>query len=174
MVCNLTIGRPRYVAVESAMRDILAQSERTREQLIALADDDARAYDAVSASYRLPRSTEEERAARFQAIQQALTRAAGPPLTVMEACRSLIPLCLQIAAHGNSTVVSDAGVATDLAVAGVRSSIINVRVNLAEIADDRFVAASEGRIAAVEAGLADDYDRAIAIVRAKLAPKARS
>lgn len=172
MVCNLTIGRPRYSGVDAAMRDILARSEQIRRSLTALADDDAAAYADVAGAYRLPRSDEAEKAARAEAIQRALIRAAGPPLAVMKECRALVPLCLQVAAHGNATVASDAGVAAELAVAGVRASVLNVRVNLAEITDAEFVARAEEEIAAAESGLQEDLDRAIAIVRAKLAPKA--
>ncbi len=171
MVCNLTIGRPRYGSVEAAMRDILTRSEQIRQSLIALAEDDAVAYTAVAAAYRLPRSDEAETAARAEAIQRALIRAAGPPLAVMKECSSLVPLCLQVAAHGNATVASDAGVAAELAAAGVRASILNVRINLAQITDAEFVARTEDEIAAAESGLQENLDRAIAIVRAKLAPK---
>jgi len=172
MVCNLTIGRPRYAGVEAAMRDILTRSEQIRQNLIALADDDAAAYAEVVAAYRLPRSDEAEKAARAEAIQRALVRAAVPPLAVTKECRSLVPLCLQVAAHGNVAVVSDAGVAAELAAAGVRASILNVRINLAEIKDAEFVAKTEDDLAAAERGLQEDLDRAISIVRAKLAPKA--
>ncbi len=174
MVANLTIGRPRYATVDAAMRTILTRSETARRELQRLADADARAYGAVAAAYRLPRDDAAARAVRAEAIQRALAEAAGPPLAVMEVCRSLLPLCLQVAAHGNPTVVSDAGVAGELAVAGVRSSIVNVRVNLAELKDAGFVARAEERIAAAEVDLAADLDRLVAIVRAKLAPKVGS
>ncbi len=174
MVCNLTIGRPRYANVEAAMRQILARSEQIRQNLVALAEEDAAAYADVAAAYRLPRASEAEKAARADAIQHALVRAVGPPLAVMKECRTLVPLCLQVAAHGNVAVVSDAGVAAELAAAGVHASILNVRVNLAEIRDAAFVAQTETEIATVESGLEDELDRAIGIVRAKLAPKAAS
>ncbi len=172
MVCNLTIGRPRYAHAETAMRQILARSEEIRQNLAALAEADAAAYADVAAAYRLPRASETEKAARADAIQHALIRAAGPPLAVMKECRSLVPLCLQVAAHGNATVVSDAGVAAELAAASVRASILNVRINLAEIRDAQFVAQTEKEIASAEDGLEEELDRTIGIVRAKLAPKA--
>lgn len=173
MVCNLTIGRPRYSAVEMALQEIMSRSEKARQHLLALADADAAAYSAVAAAYRLPRADEAERVARLDAIQRALVQAAEPPLAVMQESRSLIPLCLEIAAHGNVAVVSDAGVAVELAAAAVCSSILNVRINLAQIKDERFVAQSEEAIAAAEGGLQDEIDRTIGIVRAKIAPKVK-
>ena len=174
MVCNLTVGRPKYAEVDAMIRDVLAGSEAARLRLIALADADAAAYAVVSEAYRLPRSSDDERAIRAEAIQRALVQAAEPPLAAMKDCRALIPLCLQVAAHGNAAVVSDAGVAVELAAAGVRSSILNLRINLSQIKDDAFVSRSEADIRAVEIGLQDEIDRTIGIVRAKLAPKVKS
>ena len=172
MVCNLTIGRPRYVAVDVAMRIILEQAEALRLELTRLAEDDVRAYTGVSAAYRLPRATETDRETRQNAIQLALREASLPPLASMVAARQILPLSLQVAAHGNATVVSDAGVAGELAVAGVRSSIVNVRANLTDLKDDEYVVEARRRIALAEEGLADDLHRLAAIVRAKLTPRA--
>lgn len=173
MVCNLTIGRPRYAAVESAMQQILTQSETARERLLALADADANAYAAVNAAYRLGKATEAERTTRIATIQAALEQAAAPPLAVLRESRSLLPLSLEVAAHGNTNVVSDAAVAAELAAVAVRASVINVRVNLAAATNSAFIAQCEEEIARAESGLQDDLDRTIAIVRGKLAPKAQ-
>jgi len=173
MVCNLTVGRPRYAEVETTLREVLARSDAARERLVALADDDAAAYSIVAEAFRLPRSDEDARARRAAAIQSALVQAAKPPLSVMKECRSLVPLCLEAAAHGNAAVVSDAGVAVELAAAALRSSIINLRVNLSQIKDQAFVSASEGEIQTVEEGLQDEIDRTIGIVRAKIAPRSK-
>jgi formiminotetrahydrofolate cyclodeaminase len=172
MVCNLTIGRPRYAAVEAAMQHIRSESEAARHRLLALADEDAAAYAAVAAALRLPRADEAARAARTAALQRALEAAARPPLETMRLARSLVPLALQVAAHGNANVVSDAGVAAELGAAAVRGSALNVRVNLADLKNAAFVAQAEAEIAAAEVGLADDLARVVAIVRANLAPKA--
>jgi formiminotetrahydrofolate cyclodeaminase len=171
MVCNLTIGRPRYASLDAAMRAILAESEAARARLVRLADDDAAAFTAVASAYRLPRSTEEERATRHRAVQAALIGASAPPLATVHACRALLPLALQVAAHGNSTVVGDAGVAAELAVAAARSSFHLLRLNLAAIDDPAFVSEGERELAAAENGLADDLNRVVAIVRAKQARK---
>jgi len=171
MVCNLTIGRPRYARVEAAMREILAHSEEARARLTALIDEDAAAYQRVAAALRLPRATDAERAARTEAIQQALQQAVSPPLETMRLARALLPLCLEVAAHGNPNVVSDAGVAAELAAAAVRAASLNVRINLMDLADADAVARSTAEAAAIEAGLQEELDRTIGIVRAKTAPR---
>lgn len=173
MVANLTLGRPKFAEVEPTMRQVVIESERIRGRLTELADEDARAYAQVAAAYRQPRASAGERAARVAAIQQALAGAIQPPLEAMELCRSLFALCLQVAAHGNPNVVSDAGVAAELAAAGTRGSILNIQVNLAELTDEDLIARSQARVDATETGLDEDLNRVIGIVRAKLAPKAK-
>ncbi|HLZ10204.1 MAG TPA: cyclodeaminase/cyclohydrolase family protein [Chloroflexota bacterium] len=171
MVCNLTIGRPRYASVEAAMRVILGEAEALRLELTRLAEDDVRAFTGVGAAYRLPRDTEAAREARQNAIQLALRDASLPPLASMVAARQVLPLSLKVAAHGNVNVVSDAGVAGELAAAGVRASIVNVRANLTNLKDAEYVLESRRRIALAEESLADDLNRLAAIVRAKLTPR---
>jgi len=174
MVCNLTVGRPRYADVDAAMQAIRGRSESARARLVALADADARAYGAVAAAYRLPRATADERSRRVAAIQTALVGAAQPPLEAMDVSRTLVTLALETAAHGNSTVASDAGVAADLAAAAVRASATMVRANLAELTDPALLADYSARIDVAEAGLTVDLDRIAAVLRAKLAPKVKS
>jgi formiminotetrahydrofolate cyclodeaminase len=173
MVANLTLGRPRYQAVEPEMRRIVVQSEELRLRLETLAADDVAAYARVAAAYKLPRGSDEERAQRHAAIQLALQAATAPPLATLQTCRAILPLALEAAAHGNVNVVSDAGVAAELAAAGVQSSRFNVEVNLSAIADEQFVARIHAEVVAAAAGLDDSLDRVRGIVRAKLSPQAK-
>src|ERR1035437_6752933 len=103
MVCNLTIGRPRYAAVDAAMQRILGKAAALRQAFTQLADEDARAYAGGAAAYHLPKGTDQDRARRLVAIQDGLRAASIPPLAAMEACRAILPLSLQVAAHGNPT-----------------------------------------------------------------------
>lgn len=173
MVCNLTIGRPRYAAVEAELRETLRRADEARHRLLALAEEDARAYGEVAAAYKLPRGTSDERADRDVAVQGALKRAVEPPLEVMAVCRGVLPLSLVAAARGNPNVASDAGCAAEIAAAGVRAAVLNVGINLSELRDLAFVAAREEMIASSVDKLEDDVDRVIALVRARIAAKAR-
>src|SRR5579884_2042491 len=58
MVANFTVGRPKYAEVEAGMRAIVARARTMRERLLALAEDDERAYAQVSAAYKRPKATE--------------------------------------------------------------------------------------------------------------------
>ena len=63
MVARVTIGKKRYAAVEETMQQALVRAEALRSRLQTLIEEDASAFDAVSAAYRLPKASAEEQAA---------------------------------------------------------------------------------------------------------------
>jgi formiminotetrahydrofolate cyclodeaminase len=140
MVLNFTVGREKYAAFEEEMQEYLRQSESHRAALLALVDEDAQAFDAVAATYSMPRKTDEEKAARTAAMQSALKGAAQVPYTIAEHCLSLLHMTRPIAEQGNPNVVSDAATAAHLAFAALLSALVNVNINLKFIKDEAFVA----------------------------------
>lgn len=139
MVCNLTIGKEKFAGVEPQMKEILAKTEYLRAQLTAMMAEDVDAFDGVMAAYRLPKATDEEKAARTAAIQEASKKATLVPLAAARACAEVIDLCRPTAEMGNPNVVSDAGVAVLCAQAGLKSAALNVLINLGAIKDEAFV-----------------------------------
>lgn len=151
MVANFTIGAKKYAEVEAEMRGYLAQSEALRVELLALADADVAAFNGVSACYALPKTTDEEKAARTEALQRALLEAARVPLRTAERCLEVIELAAPVGAKGNPNVVSDAAVAIYLAEGALRAAMINVNINLKFIKDSDFVAETAARRDAIAA-----------------------
>lgn len=139
MVCNLTIGKERFAAVEDRMEEILNKSELLRAKLTDLMQEDVVAFNAVMAAYRLPKATPSERAIRSAAIEDAAKTAALVPLTTAYACAEVIELSQPAAEMGNPNVVSDAGVAALCAQAGLKGAALNVLINLGMIKDEGFV-----------------------------------
>src|SRR4051812_33527548 len=92
MTARLTEGRKQYEAVQAAIADLAAASDRAREALVDLADADAAAYAAVVAAMRLPRTDDAERAARTTALQAALVEATQVPATVVQRCLDVLTL----------------------------------------------------------------------------------
>ncbi len=158
MVINFTVGKKKYADVEEEMRGYLAQSEALRVALLAAVDDDAAAFDAVAATYGMPKETDEEKAARTAALQAALKHAAAVPFDVAEKCLAIIKLTAPVGAKGNSNVVSDAATALYLAFAALKSALVNVNINLKFIKDEQFVGEWAARVgnllAETEAGYA--------------------
>lgn len=138
MVCNLTVGKKNYEAVEAEMAAVLARAETLRAQSMDLIRADIEAFDRVMAAYALPRETEEDKAARSAAIQEALKAATEPPLACARLCVDIIDLSRVAAAKGNRNVVSDAGVAVMAAHAALKSAALNVYVNAKSMKDEEF------------------------------------
>lgn len=136
MVCNLTIGRPRYAAHEQTMREALEQSERHRREAVELAATDAEAFTAVTTAYRLPKGTDEEKAARSTAIQAALVTAADVPVRTARLATSVLDLARRIRPGANVNVLSDVAVAAVSARAALQSAAVNIEVNRAAMTDE--------------------------------------
>lgn len=135
MVCNLTIGKPKYAEHEAVMREALAEAERLRAEAITLAEDDAEAFSGVVAAYKLPKGTDEEKAARTAAIQAGLAEAAEVPLAVAKVAAQVIRLSGRILDGSNPNVLSDVAVAASSAKSALESAALNVDINLVSIKD---------------------------------------
>ena len=138
MVGNLTAGKKGYESVDRSMRDLVAQSDRLRSELVRLADEDVRVFGEVMAAYRMPRGDDGERAARRAAIQRALLDATEAPLELARVCSEVIELAATAAEEGNTNVVSDAGVGVVAAHAALRAAALNVWINAGSIEDREF------------------------------------
>jgi formiminotetrahydrofolate cyclodeaminase len=136
MVCNLTIGKPRYAEHEATMLAARAEAEKARVTALALADEDAVAFGAVSAAYKLPKDTDEAKAARSAAIQAALRGAADVPLRTAAVAAEVVSLCARILDGANVNVLSDVAVAAASARAALASADINVWVNAQSMTDE--------------------------------------
>jgi len=152
MVCNLTVGKKKYTDVEEDIKGILERSEGLRHRLVDLLQADVEAYTAVSQAMKMPRATDEEKAVRQEAMQEALKKATEVPLQVAEACVQVIALCQPAAEKGNKNAVSDAGVAILMAEAGLRSAALNVLINLGWIEDQSFTAEKQRQLDDLLAG----------------------
>lgn len=136
MVAELTIGRPAYAEHEATVRRLRFDALDRRAELLSLAQEDATAYDVVVRARHLPKDSESERAARTDALQKAMREAARIPLRAAVVASEVLDLAERIAPIGNRNAASDAGVAAQLAAAGLRGALLNVGINLPYLADD--------------------------------------
>ena len=139
MVCNLTIGKKKYAAVEEEMKKILLQTEEMRGIFTALIDKDTEAFNKVMEAFSLPKETEPQKALRSAAIREATKEATNVPLEVMKHCIDALALVQQVAAAGNVNSISDAGVSAHMLHAAVEGAALNVRINLNNLNDSEFV-----------------------------------
>ncbi len=135
MVGSLTVGKKKFAAVESEMTDAMTRLDGIIEGFLALADDDARAFDTYMEAWRLPRTTDEEKTTRKAALRTAALTACDPPLRTVRLTDELLPLIGFVAEKGNPHAVSDAGAAAILAAAAARTAALNIRINLPSVAE---------------------------------------
>ena len=135
MVCNLTIGKPAFAEHEDVMIEARDRAGAIRGAAVDLAAEDAEAFDAVIAGYRLPRETDAEVEARKEAIQAALATAADVPRRTAAAASEVLDLAERIVPGANPNVVSDAAAAAGAARGALQASLVNIDANRASIAD---------------------------------------
>jgi formiminotetrahydrofolate cyclodeaminase len=150
MVARYTTGE-RYAAHQVMISRIITEVDELRGIALRLAEADADAFTAVADAYQLPRSTDEERAARSAAVGQALVTAAWPPAQVIGVAGMVVDLAGALVTIGNRNVISDVAAAAEAARAAAATARVNVEINLAGISDEQ---ASLEMIA--ETGKADD------------------
>lgn len=168
MVCNLTLGKAKYAAVEGDMLNLLEAAERARASLTALIAEDVVVFDQVMAAYGLPKGTDAEQQQRSAAIQSALQAATDVPLACARGCAEVMRLSGRAAEQGNLNVISDAGVAVMAAYAGLQSAALNVYINAGAIQDADFVARSVAEIERLVAEGERAVQSVYALVKSKL------
>jgi formiminotetrahydrofolate cyclodeaminase len=152
MVCNLTIGKPKYAEVETEMQALLEKSEILREELTGMIKADVEVFNRLMATYALPKETDDEKVARSVAIQVVLKDATEVPLVCAKACAEVIALSRIAAEKGSSAVISDAGVAVMSGYAALKSAALNVYINAASLKDRDFAEAKLAELNAVLVG----------------------
>ena len=146
MVVGLARGKTGYEGVEVELAQIETRGKVIQRRLESLIDEDARAYEAVIAAMRMPKSSEKEKAARVGAMQAAYRKATEVPLETMDRCVEALELAEAAVKKGNRSATTDAAVAILLAEAAIRGASLNCAVNLASIRDETFRSNAEERV----------------------------
>ena len=168
MVCNLTIGKPKYAEVEADMRLLLAEAEALRQVLTGMIKADIDVFDKLMACYALPKAGEAEKAYRTGQIQAVLKEATQVPLDCARACAQAIDLSRKAAEKGNLGVISDAGVAAMAGYGGLKSAALNVYVNAAGLKDREFAEARLAELQAIASDAEIAAEAAYQLVKSKL------
>jgi formiminotetrahydrofolate cyclodeaminase len=168
MVCNLTIGKPKYAEVETELQALLAEAEVLRETLTGMIKADVDVFNQLMACYGLPKTSEEEKAHRSALIQLALRDATEVPLQCAKACAKAITLSRIAAEKGNLGVISDAGVAVMAAYAGLKSAALNVYINAGSLKDRAFAESKLAELQSIVQGADAESEQVYQIVKAKL------
>jgi glutamate formiminotransferase/formiminotetrahydrofolate cyclodeaminase len=135
---------------DPALREYIAEMDNLRTDFLRLVDDDSAAYARVAEAMKLPKTTDDEKKARVERLQNALLAASRVPLELAKTSRRLLHACERGLEKAPSAAVSDIGVGALMAEAALRGAAMNVMINLASVRDRAQVKA-----------LSEDLDRAL-------------
>lgn len=135
MVANLSAHKRGWDDRWKEFSDQAVKGQDIMERLLKLVDEDTAAFAKIMNVFSMPKGTEEEKAARAEAMEKATLYATQIPLRTMQTALEAMPLALEMARKGNPASASDAGVGAIAALAAVKGAQLNVRINAAGLKD---------------------------------------
>jgi formiminotetrahydrofolate cyclodeaminase len=126
MVAAYTVGRPKFATVATRAQELATRLQRAATLLSELVDEDAAAYEVLSAALKLNRADPQ----RTERVARAAALAAQVPLQSAAACAAVITDLAELQQIGNPNLASDAAAAGHLARAALAAAAANVRANL--------------------------------------------
>ncbi|MBR4166693.1 MAG: glutamate formimidoyltransferase [Bacteroidales bacterium] len=140
MVANLSSHKRGWDDRWKEFSDWAVKGQAVMKELVGLVDEDTAAFDRIMAAFGMPKGSEEEKAVRAQAIEDATLYASQVPLRTMKASFKVFELARAMAAEGNPNSVSDAGVGALAARSAVLGACLNVKINAVGLKDKAMAA----------------------------------
>jgi formiminotetrahydrofolate cyclodeaminase len=169
MVANLTLGKPGYESSAGEITDALQKLETLRKDILNIVEEDTQAFNRVSASYQLSKESGTQKLERSKAIQDSLKGATQVPLRLTRKCSSALDLMKTLAAKGNPSASSDAGVGALMLYAGLMGASLNVEINLGGMKDQDFAARTRKELEGNTAFAAEKLKDILATCRSRMA-----
>lgn len=151
MVANLSAHKRGWDDRWKEFSDWAERGQDVMERLLRLVDEDTEAFAKIMDVFSMPKGTEEEKAARAEAMEKATLYASRVPLKTMQTAMEAMPVALAMARIGNPASASDAGVGAIAALAAVRGAHLNVRINAAGLKDRALATELTDEAARIEA-----------------------
>ena len=136
MVCDLTLGKEKYAEYQDVCSEAKAKASDLYSKLVASIDKDTEAFNLVSAAFKMPKGTDEEKAARSKAIADGTLVATEVPFETMMLCAEGLKVTEMIVGKSNPNAASDLGVAALNLLSGVKGAWLNVLINLPGVKDE--------------------------------------
>lgn len=169
MVANLTGGKAAYDEEWEKFSDVAVKGQALKDELLRLVDEDTNAFNMIMNAFGMPKKTDEEKAARSAAIQEATKFATEVPFRTMQKCFEAFEICGAMVEWGNPASVTDGGVGALAARSGVMGAHLNVKINASSLKDEAFKADILAKAAAIEAEAIKREAEIIKMVNEKIA-----
>jgi glutamate formiminotransferase/formiminotetrahydrofolate cyclodeaminase len=168
MVANLSAGKRGWDDKIQYFSDWAVKAQQLKDELLLLVDEDTAAFNKVMDAFALPKSSQEEKAARTSAIETATKYAAEIPLKVMETSFKSYELLADMADKGNPASVSDVGVGALATRACIEGAALNVRINLGQLKDEKFKSELQEKIRSLSSDSNSRFEEINRIVESKI------
>jgi glutamate formiminotransferase/formiminotetrahydrofolate cyclodeaminase len=168
MVANLSAGKRGWDDKLEYFSDWAVKAQQLKDELLSLVDEDTAAFNKVMDAFALPKESAEEKAARSRAIEEATKYAAEVPLKVMETASKSYELLSEMADKGNPASISDVGVGALATRACIEGAVLNVRINLGQLKDEKFKTALANKVQEISESSDTQSKKVSEIVESKL------
>ena len=168
MVANLTGGKAAYDDEWEKFSDIAVKGQALKTELLHLVDEDTNAFNKIMNAFGLPKKTDEEKAARTAAIQEATKFATEVPFHTMQKSFEAFEVCRAMVEWGNPASVTDGGVGALAARSAVMGAHLNVKINASSLKDETFKNDILSKAADLEARAIKEEAEIIKIVNEKI------
>ena len=169
MVANLTGGKAAYDDEWEKFSDVAVHGQQIKNELLHLVDEDTNAFNKIMNAFGLPKKTDEEKAARSAAIQEATKFATEVPFHTMQKSMEAFEVCRAMVEWGNPASVTDGGVGALAARSAVMGAHLNVKINASSLKDEAFKNDILAKAAAIEAAAIKEEAEILKIVNEKIA-----
>ena len=138
MVAVMTQGREKHADFAEHAAEAQKACEELKEKLVDVMDRDTEAFNKVSDAFGMPKSTDEEKAARSAAIQEGLKACTETPMEMLALCDAAVTQAASMVDRFNDNCASDLGVAALSLKAGAQGAWLNVLINIGSLKDKEY------------------------------------
>ena len=172
MVGHLTVNKKKFKgldeAIQSEFMERFNELSSIKDELNILVDRDTEAFNYVMAAFKLPKETDEEKAARKKAIEEATYKAIDVPMVIAELSYRGLELIEYFGEYGNKNAITDLGVSSLLLATALEGAILNVKINLPGISDEEYVKITTDKCSELLAKGLETKSRIMDVVNSKL------
>ena len=168
MVANLSAHKRGWDDRWKEFSEWAEKGQGIMKELVGLVDEDTAAFDRIMAAFGLPKGTDEEKAARAEAIEEATLYASQVPLRTMKASFKVFEVARAMATEGNPNSVSDAGVGALAARSAVLGACLNVKINALGLKDKEKAATMIAEAEGIAAKAVEEEKEILDIVNSKI------
>lgn len=168
MVANLSTGGRGTKDIDPILMPVADKAQELKDDLLKAVDEDTNAYDKYIEAKQMPKSTKEEREKRKKAMEEGIKHAVKVPMDTAKTSFEIFDLAEKVAEHGKADAVSDALVSAQMAYSGVIGGIANVKINLGDVEDEKFIEQMLDECERLKIESKEKLDRVIEISESRL------